>query len=129
MLGDIVLALDFLDHVAMLVPHRTHVRKVQRKRRVRRSVGTTKHQPWCDRSKALFRGDVLEVVRAGPESQGVHRIQEALDLEYDQTAANLQIAGLEIPVRGMATDAVEVGQIPLNDRIAWCSYWTRWFPD
>lgn len=57
------------------------------------------------------------------------QILQKEEVQYDQTATRLQIAGLEIPVRGMSADTVDVGQIPMNDRIAWASYWTRWFRD
>ena len=51
------------------------------------------------------------------------------ELQYEQSATHLQIAGLEIPVSNMTAGSVTVGDIPLTDRIAWGAYWTRWFRD
>lgn len=51
------------------------------------------------------------------------------DVQFDQTATNLAIAGLDIPVSDMTSDSVTVGEVPINDRIAWGTYWSALFRD
>ncbi len=55
------------------------------------------------------------------------RILQKEDLQYDQGATRISIAGLELPVSELTADSVTVGDVPLTDRIAWDSYWSRWF--
>lgn len=57
------------------------------------------------------------------------RILQHEDLQYDQSASRLTIAGIELPVSEMTANSVIVGEVPLTDRIAWNSYWSRWFRD
>ncbi|MTI73912.1 MAG: hypothetical protein FH747_09690 [Stenotrophomonas sp.] len=57
------------------------------------------------------------------------RILQHEDLQYDQGATRISIAGLELPVSELTTGSVTVGEVPLTDRIAWNSYWSRWFND
>lgn len=57
------------------------------------------------------------------------RILQNEDVQYDQTATQLQLAGLNIPVSDMTAETVTVGDFPLTDRIAWDAYWTRLFRD
>ena len=55
------------------------------------------------------------------------RILENQEIQYDQTATKLQIAGMEIPVSNLTADSVTVGDVPLNRQIAWDTYWSTKF--
>ncbi|MCA0198317.1 MAG: hypothetical protein LCH59_09400 [Proteobacteria bacterium] len=55
------------------------------------------------------------------------RILETQEVQYDQTATKLAIAGMEIPVSNMTSSSVTVGEIPLNSKIAWSAYWSALF--
>lgn len=57
------------------------------------------------------------------------RILETDDQQYDQGATKVAIGGLSLPVSDLTATTVQVGDIPLTEKIAWDAYWARWFKE